>query len=1238
MRIHHSAASKTAVVFASVVFCALTCSAQSLRTPRITQPVDDNNRVTLKGNTHPLAKPRYDQGPAPDDLPMNRMLLVLQRSPAQEAALQTLLDQQQAKSSASFHQWLTPAQFGQQYGVADSDIQTVSAWLQSHGFQIAGVSNSNMVVEFSGTAGEIRDAFHTEIHKYVVNGESHWANNTDPQIPAALAPVIAGVDSMHNFPRKPQSHKLGLFQKAKDTGKVTPMFSFSGCDTETGAAEPCNALGPADYARLYNILPLWNAGITGQGQTIALVGDSDICTGSTLPAGCTSDDILAFRTAFGLPTTSTAHCTPSTTIVLDGPDPGLNGDETEGDLDSEWSGAVAPCATILFVTAENTEASAGIDLAAQHIIDNNLAPVMSESFGECEGALGNAGNLFYKNMWEQAAAQGITVNISAGDSGSAGCDDNDYEEVAEYGTFVNGIGSTVFDTAVGGTDFDYTLTNYQSTYWTAPPTSQNSDANCTGLGLPATFNVPNCGVSILGYVPETTWNDSCANSGAIGCNSIETTETSINIVAGGGGQSNCEVQNESNGECDNGYLKPAYQSGSGVPQDGVRDVPDIALFASDGANSGSFFIVCEADQDPTAGNCNLSSPFTTFIGVGGTSSAAPAFAGIMAMVNQEMASTGHPCSTLNTSTVGCQGNANYTLYPMASTLENYGSCSATSVASGNSCVFYDVTLGDNSVPCYPGTQNCSVTNPNSLTLGILVTSSGQPAYAAGSKFDLVTGLGSINAYNFVTNWPNIVGDFTPTTTSLGVSCGSNTSCTTTCPNGTPPTTACSITLTHGDSMQATIAVSGVSPSSGDETTQPEDVGLIATCPSGNPGCFQNGSNTGSANLFIYPATATSPTNPGYIPLTGSSTTATTNFMVGGTYDLTAHYAGDGVHGASTSPASPAIQVTVNPEQSTTKLTVINYNVDTGGTTDLGSGASVPYGSFLLLRADVIGIISGSNAESATGTVDFSNSGNPLSAAGSSALNSEGYTEVQSPSYSVPGVNNPVLTIPALVPGAYSLTAAYQGGPSYQASTSSPTFPMTVTKADTCSYIVSGPSVITSGVAFSLTAFVDTSLTSGTCPVVNENDLGSLGNAPSGTVSFYNGSTLLGTANLTATFDEFGFSASQATLSSGTIGSLFPTANKPNGPRQIAPHTMVILMLILMTLLGTTLVLRKRRAYAFAALIFVAAGFGLVSCGGAGSSNSAPPGSTTANISVVYNGDTNYTTSTSQTYQVIVEPN
>jgi subtilase family serine protease len=409
----------------------------------------------------------------------------------------------------------------------------------------------------------------------------------------------------------------------------------NGFGTGLASNANCFGVGPADFNAIYNVPATVASAPAGTGQTIAVVGDSDICTGSPLPAGCTADDILNFRTLFGLPT---GGPTNAPQIILDGPDPGLNGDELEGDLDVEYSGAVAPNAQILFVIAEDTESSSGIDLAAEHIVDFNLAPVLNESFGECEAFLQTGGNEFYSALWEQAAAQGITVVISAGDTGSASCDDGSPNNFAVDGLTVSGIASTSFNVAAGGTDFDFTAAGYPQSFW-----------NTTGG---TNFR------TAKGYIPETTWNDTCVQSGLTGCNALVLSSTSptLTLEGGSGGQSNCAVSAAVGEEieCESGNPKPSWQMGSGVPADTVRDLPDISLFSALGLLSGSFYVVCESDL---GGDCVNSSTGFSFIPVGGTSAAAPTFSAIMALVNQNMIANGKS---------GRQGNANFVLYPMSS--------------------------------------------------------------------------------------------------------------------------------------------------------------------------------------------------------------------------------------------------------------------------------------------------------------------------------------------------------------------------------------------------------------------------------------------------------------------------------------------------------------------------------------------------------------------------------------------
>jgi Pro-kumamolisin, activation domain/Bacterial Ig-like domain (group 3) len=726
---------------------------------RITAAIDENNLTTLHGNTHPLARAQNDRGQAPGALPVAGMLLVLQRGADQESALESLLEQLQDSTSPNFHHWLTPQQFGQQFGPSDQDVQTVTNWLQSHGFQVTGVSNGRTVIEFSGTASQINEAFHTSLHQYQVNGASYWANSSDPQIPTALAPVVAGVNTLYNFPRKQMHEFAGPSNRARASAAVNarsggPLFTFPNpCST---TSQPfCNfAVSPADFAKIYNVpnlllSPAPATQFNGDGVTIAIVGESDIAT----------SDVAQFRSMFGLPALTAQQFK---TIPV-GPDPGVNGAETEADLDVEVSSAVAPHATINLVIAETTEVSLGVDLAAQYAVDNNLGAVLNESFGVCEFFMGTTNNTFYDQIWQQAAAQGISVFVSSGDSGSALCDGNlGSQGPAQLGLTVSGIASTPYNVAVGGTDFNDVTNPF--TFW-----SQTN--NSTTLS------------SALGYIPEVPWNDSCTNPevpGLLGlapnttaqqlCNNPQVQEELaflLDPIGGSGGQSNCTTSNfvEATGagtesSCSGGYAKPAWQTKL-TPADGKRDLPDVSLFASNGFNQ-SAYAICEADAPPqvVSGPCGTSE----LVQVGGTSASSPAFAAILALVNQATGSR--------------QGNANPILYNLAGQTGN----TCTSAASpASTCVFYDIPSGATiAMPCVPGTPNCTASIGNNV--GVL------SGYNTSSGYDLASGLGSINATNLISDWKNFA--LTPSTTVLSLNGGAG------------------VNVTHGQSVPVNITVTG----------------------------------------------------------------------------------------------------------------------------------------------------------------------------------------------------------------------------------------------------------------------------------------------------------------------------------------------------------------------------------------------------------------------------------------------
>jgi hypothetical protein len=684
-------------VLSIAVLSLASLNAYSQATPQITRNISDSELSTLHGNVHPLAKPAYDKGAVSADIATGRLILSLKRSPSQEAALQQFLSDIHTKGSSSYHKWLTPSDFGKRFGLADSDLTQVQSWLQSQGFTVDKVSAGRTSIEFSGTAGQISTAFHTSLHTYVVNGETHHSNATDPQIPAALAPVIAGVTRLNDFHPKPQSHFLGRAKYDATARKVKPEWTIgSGNDT-------AYTVGPADLATQYNLTPLHKAGISGAGQIIGIINDSNIDLGT----------VQSYRKLFNLDTYPTKPNLPR--IIIDGNDPGVNSDSIEAYLDVEMAGAVAPQATVNLYIGANTDFDDGLDLAILRAVEDDSATVLSLSFGNCEAGAGASYLAFINSVWEQAAAQGQTVMVSTGDSGSAGCDNENESISANSGLQVNGLASTPWNIGVGGTDFYY------------------SDYATGGAGIAQDWsatNDPNLG-SLLHPLPEQPWNDS-----SYGLNLYYAAVNSIG--GGGGGQSTCAVINgpltgqnplvAAQQLCIGlgGVPKPAWQSGPGVPADGVRDLPDISLFAANGSNN-SFHAICAEpgdciDADPESGTLY-------YTGIGGTSAAAPAFAGIMSLVNQKY---------------GAQGQANTILYPLAAQMPS---------------VFHDVTVGSNNVPCNQSGPNCTKdANANSYSL---------QNWPATAGYDLASGLGSVDANALLTNWNSV--KFTGTSLALSVS-------------------------------------------------------------------------------------------------------------------------------------------------------------------------------------------------------------------------------------------------------------------------------------------------------------------------------------------------------------------------------------------------------------------------------------------------------------------------------------
>jgi subtilase family serine protease len=662
---------------------------------RIKAEINSSQMVELKGNVHGLAQPRFDLGRADSSKMMHEVTLAFRPSTAQQQDLDTLLAQQQDRSSPNYHKWLTPAQFADRFGMTRGDIQRVTGWLQSQGFAVTSVANSRNEISFDGTVSQVEVSFHTEIHNYMVGSEVHFANATNPSVPAALAGSALSISHLHDFAPKP---------RAKIRPHLTSYISGN------------HFMAPGDFATIYDVAPLYAAGSDGTGQKIAIVGQSSVST----------SDLNNFRSAAGL-----SANTPTILPALSGTtSTRCPGDEGESDLDLEWSGGVAKNASIIFVyagLAPGDTCTGGRTIsvwdALDYAVQHNVAPFISTSYGACEdrgtGQLG-ATLAFAQQIrgWvQQANSQGQTVVAASGDSGAADCDPNSTDQndtSATQGLAVDVPASIPEVTGMGGNTF----TGDSPTYTTPNPPGANPPYWAAAGATADTVS------SALEYIPEDAWNDTTADLKAGGT-----------LSASGGGASIF-------------FLKPTWQTGTGVPADGQRDVPDVSIAASPNHDG---YLICSEDSGTSQTQASCVAGFRdaagangSFTVVGGTSVAAPTFSAILALINQSLGSPG-------------LGNVNPNLYQFA---------------SSSPSAFHDVTVGNNDVPCMSGTLNC----PAGTT---------QIGFSAGTGYDQVTGLGSVDADKLATAWG-------ATTTSSS--------------DFTLASTAASFAVTPGASVNATVNV------------------------------------------------------------------------------------------------------------------------------------------------------------------------------------------------------------------------------------------------------------------------------------------------------------------------------------------------------------------------------------------------------------------------------------------------
>ena len=679
-----------ALAFAAICLAPSTSRAQNRRAT-VTERIDESNRVILQGNTRREANSLNDRERVADSMLIPHMQLLMKRSPESETALEKYIDQLHDKRSPNFHKWLSPTEFGKTYGPAEADISAVTGWLKSHGFAVNAVYPSGMMIDFSGTAGQIRETFDTEIHNLDVDGVAHIANMSDPSIPAALAGAVQGVVSLHDFRPRAMNRK------------VHSAFTFDTCGFLTslrdGANTHCLALMPQDLETIYNLNPLYSAGISGKGQTIVVIEDEDYYS---------AGDWNTFRKVGGLARTypygSLSLTHPPSSPVNNCTDPGDLNDTTDDEvaIDMEWASATAPNAAIQVAVCSDTRTTFGGLIALQNLLNlpgaNTTGPaVVSISYGESESDNGATQNAAFNTTYQQGVAEGVSIFVSSGDEGPASSDADRADST--HGITVSGFTSTPYNISVGGTDFADSYLGTESTYW-----------NWT--------NTPAYG-SAKSYIPEIPWNDSCADSlivnftqsyflatltngygpSGIGtCNTfpLNTTSVLLSTGSGSGGPSNCATgapttrgAPASGGTCA-GYAKPAWQSVFGNPSDGVRDIPDVSLMAANGLWD-HFYIICMSNpaevSEGFAAPCTL--PPSDWPGFGGTSVSSPIVAAMQALVNQY---TGQRW-----------GNANVVYYQIAN--DEYGSAGNPSCNSslgtgiGTSCVFNDVTQGSIYLPC-----------------------------------------------------------------------------------------------------------------------------------------------------------------------------------------------------------------------------------------------------------------------------------------------------------------------------------------------------------------------------------------------------------------------------------------------------------------------------------------------------------------------------------------------------------
>ncbi len=775
---------------------------------RITGPIDESVRVPIAHSHPPLAQAADDIGPVSGNLPLQGMALVFSRTPAQQAALDALVAGQQNPASPLYHRWITPDQYAAQFGAAQADINAAESWLQQQGFSIDGVSRNHVRILFSGTAAQVASAFGVSLHNYrftpagAQTAVTHFAPSADITLPAALSAAVMAVENLNDF--RPHSHLRMRPPQALAQDATQAHFTSS----QSGS----NYLTPDDVDTIYDITPVTSSGYNGSGETISIVGQSAFV----------NSDLENFQNALGIPNKlPTVILVPNTGSSTIG-DTSSDSDEVESDIDLEYSEAIAQGADINFIYTGNSANSGGALEAIQYAVDNDLGNIISSSYGSCEPGLGNPNYTTYNSYLQEAASQGQTVIAAAGDEGSTDCygqyassDTSQNEQLA-----VDFPGSSQYVTSVGGTEFPIADIAPGSSYF---DTKSSSDIIS----------------SAKSYIPEEPWNDDAGD--------LTLGATNPNPISAGGGGASIYTPIQT------------WQSQSGVPgipsNSSFRMVPDLSFYASpsepDVAANNFYggYLFCSSDTNFTniTGSCthgfrDQNDEYLTV--AGGTSFAAPIFAGLVAILDQ---AKGY--SVTGGSPTGGQGVINNELYSLAASSTVYNSA------------FHDVTqvgsdLGNN---CAAGTTWCGTGNDTT-------------EYYAGTGYDEATGLGSIDFANLVSAWPRNTASnqLADTTTTLGAA-SSNPAI------GASDTVTITVAPGVGTSSSATTPAGTVSVSVNGGT--PTSV----TLTNGVATYTFSGSAAGTYLIqATYSGSSTYATSNGSLSLTvGSSTTSSGSFNLAG---------------------------------------------------------------------------------------------------------------------------------------------------------------------------------------------------------------------------------------------------------------------------------------------------------------------------------------------------------------------